>query len=302
MKDIPDFCGLYLRYMHRDNWDDLRFFLAVAEAGSVSGAARSLGVNHATVLRRIAALEARTGAALFDRTARGYDLPAGRARVLEAARDVEAAIQSLGRALHGAQAPLSGEVRVTSTDSFCQYVLPPIVAELVAEAPDLRITLLCSNAHSDMGRIQAEIAVRPALTLPEDLTGESPARLGFAAYRAKAGQGRSVEGWLGMTGPLARSAPGRWLAERADTPAPGGSADSFLVLREMAAAGLGIAILPVYLGRGDARLDHLPKAMPPISVPVWVASHADLADVPRIALLRARLCRALGAASAMLEG
>lgn len=285
--------------MHRSNWDDLRFVLAVAEAGSVSGAARRLGVNHATVLRRIAGFEERAGIVLFDKGARGYDVPVDRKRVLDAAREVATAIQGVERALRGAQAPLSGVVRVTSTDSLCQVVLPPIVAELRRDAPELRIELLGSNAHVDLGRIQADITVRPAEKLPEDLMGESPAKLAFGAYGARGG---ATTDWLGLAGPLTRSAPGRWIETHVDPRDFAGAADSFLVLREMVAAGQGVAILPAILGEGDARLEPRPDLFPGISVPIWVASHVDLAGVPRLAQVRARLVGALGARAAALQG
>ncbi|WP_343115598.1 LysR family transcriptional regulator [Ostreiculturibacter nitratireducens] len=285
--------------MHRDNWDDLRFVLAVAETGSVSGAARRLGVNHATVLRRIAGFEERAGVALFDKTARGYDVPTDKRRVVEAAREVAAAMQAVDRALRGAKAPLSGEVRVTSTDTFCQVILPPIVADLRREAPELRIEILCTNAHVDLARIQADIAVRPAVELPEDLVGESVARLGFRTYGATDG---GADTWLGLSGPLSRSMPGRWIEANVQPRNITGKADSFVILREMVAAGLGIAILPAVLGEGDARLRARTDLAPDLSVPVWVASHVDLAGVPRLAQVRARIARALREQAGRLQG
>jgi DNA-binding transcriptional LysR family regulator len=284
--------------MHKSNWDDLRFVLAVAETGSVSAAARSLGVNHATVLRRIAAFEALHGTAVFERTARGYVVPPDRLRVIEAAREVENAVRAVDRLVHGARAPLRGVVRVTSTDTFCHVVLPPVLARLRDEEADLRLDLLSSNAHADLSRLHADIAVRPAEKLPDDLVGKVAARLGFAAYAARP----APDLWLGMSGALARSHPAQWLADTVVPELLAGSADSFLTLREMAAAGLGRAVLPCVLGDADVRLDRLPDAMPAMSVDIWVASHVDLADVPRIRAVRDRLVRALARQSDRLVG
>ena len=114
--------------MHRDNWDDLRYVLAVSETGSVSAASRMLKVNQATVLRRIAAFEDRQGAEVFERSPQGYQVPSDRLRLVEAAREVRNAIDTVGRILQGAEAQLSGVVRVTSTDTFCISVLPDVVA------------------------------------------------------------------------------------------------------------------------------------------------------------------------------
>ncbi|MDH3264369.1 MAG: LysR family transcriptional regulator [Paracoccaceae bacterium] len=287
--------------MHRDNWDDLRFVLAVAETGSVSAAARSLGVNHATVLRRVGAFEERHGMLVFERTPTGYAVPRDRLRLIEAAREAEAAHLAVARLVAGARAPLAGAVRVTSTDTFCLAVLPQALMRLRAEAPELRIDLLCSNAHADLSRIEAEIAVRPALKLPEDLAGEAAAELGFAAYAPASDPGTAA--WLGLSGPLTRSTRvAEWLKENVAPSALTGGADSFVILREMAAAGQGKAILPCVLGDGDPRLKRLEGQLPDIAVPVWVASHADLADAPRLAAVRARLAEALRADAARLKG
>lgn len=283
----------------RENWDDLRFVLAVAEEGSVSAAARRLGVNHATVLRRIAAYEEASGTPVFDRTARGYAVPASMERVIEAAREVDRAVQGVGRVLHGARAPLAGEVRVTSTDSFCQSVLAPVVARLRRVAPDLKVELLCSNTHLDLGRTHADITVRPALALPDDLVGEVAAVLGFGLFRRR---GSGTEDWLGLAGQTARSRVGRWVEESVEPARIAARADSFLVLRELAAEGLGLAVLPDFLGAEHPGLERVEGRLPDLSVDIWVASHADLASVPRIAAARVELTRALAADALRLRG
>lgn len=283
----------------RENWDDLRYVLAVAEEGSVSGAARRLGVNHATVLRRVAAFEEASGLALFDKGPHGYDVPARQRRIIEAARAVEQAVQAVRRMLQGVRAPLAGEVRVTTTDTFCLCVMPEVLAHLRRAAPDLKVHLLCSNEHLDLARTHAEIAVRPALQLPDDLVGDVPARLGFAIFRAA---GHPGEDWLGISGPLARSVPGRWIASHVEAAHIAGSANSFPVLREMVARGLGQTILPTMLGAGDPRLERVADRFDPMEVDIWVASHADLADIPQIAEVRRTLCDALAAMAPRLAG
>lgn len=278
--------------MTRANWDDLRYVLAVVEEGSVSAAARVLGVNHATVLRRIAAFEAAHGLALFDKTARGYRIPPDRAQVVEAARDVDQAVQRVARLLAGARSPLAGEIRLTSTDSFCQRLLPPILAEIAAEAPDLRVSLVSSNLHLDMGRTAADITVRPTDRLPPDLVGECPGQIAFAAYGPAAGSG-SDSPWLNLGGVLARSVPARWLAANVAAEQIGDGADSFLTLAEMVALGRGVAFLPSYVGDADKRLARAANGAPVLTVNLLVASHTDLAAVPRIALMRQKLAERL---------
>lgn len=275
--------------MQRMDWDDIRFVLAVAREGSLSGAARALGVNHATVLRRVTGFEEGLGVAIFERTARGYRIAPRRARVLAAMQAMEEAALGVERALTAARAPLAGLVRVTSTDTICQAVLPPIVAHLQAEAEGLTIELSAQNQHADLARMDADIAVRPADRLPDELVGEVVGQLGFGVYAAPGGE----TAWLGLSGPLTRVRPARWMEETQPARQIAGRSDSFLVLREMAAAGQGRAVLPCVLGDADSRLVRLAGAMPEMKVDLWVASHADMAEVPRIKAVRAMLLKAL---------
>ncbi len=284
--------------MHSQNWDNLRFVLSVAEHGSVSAAARRLGVNHATVLRRVAAFETEHGGAVFEKTATGYRVLPDRVRVIEAAREVENAVLSVERLMHGSLAPLRGVVRVSSTDSICQMILPPLVARLQSESAELRVDLLSSNSHLDFTRMQADISVRPALTLPEEMVGETPSDLIFMAYARATAPGT----WLGLTGALARSRPAQWMAANVPPQRIAAGADSFLVLREMALLGMGMAILPVFVGDAAAGLSRRPEAMPPITVPIWVGTHSDLRDVPRIRVVRDRILAYLARRAHLLGG
>lgn len=284
-----------------EDWDDLRFVLAVAEEGTVSGAARRLAVNHATVLRRVAQFEERVGSVLFDKTPRGYALAADRARIIDAVREVDRAVQLVHRLITGARAPLSGEVRITSTDSFCQILLPPLLARISGEAPGLRAILVSSNAYVDLGRSQADVTVRPTEKLSDELTGTKAATLGFALY-GPAEPEHLPERWLSLTGQLERTVPARWMAEHVPTDQQGDGADSFLTLRALAVLGRGLAILPCYLGDADKRLRRVEGRLPPMSVGIWVASHSDLAQVPRIALMRRLLSEAIAAEAPRLAG
>ena len=289
--------------MHSGNWDDMRFVLAVVEAGTVSGAARALGVNHATVLRRIAAFEARHGGAIFQRTAQGYAVRPDRLRVIEAAREVERAAAAVGRLMAGQEAPLTGDVRITSTDSLCQVLLPPILAAIRKSLPEIRISLVCANTHLNLSRLEAELTVRPAETLAEGLRGEIAARMGFAVYAARVGARKgAAAGWLGLGGNLARTRAAAWLETRADPAEIAAVADSFLVLRELAAQGAGRAVLPAFIADGDARLRRIARLPADMAVPVWVACHEDLIEVPRLKAVRGQLVAALKTAAPRLSG
>ncbi len=272
--------------MHSDNWDDLRYVLAVAESGSVSAAARALGVNHATVLRRVAAFEERHGVGLFEKSARGYAIPPDRIKVIEAAREVENAMAAVERLMRGDAAPVAGKVRVTSTDTFCSTVLPGILAQIARKGPG--IELLTSNGHLDFARLHADITVRPTERLPEDLAGEKVSTLGFAVYTAP-----EAAGWLGLKGRLAGSVAGTWMSENVDVDDIVASSDSFPTLLRFAEQGLGRALLPCILGDASPVLGRVPGGPSELAVPIWVASHVDLADAPRLRSVRAQIGRGL---------
>lgn len=284
-----------LRFMHNANWDDLRFVLAVADNGSVSGASRELGVNHATVLRRVAAFEEAHGAEVFERTAAGYRVRPDRARMIEAARNAAQAVAAVGQLMKWAEGPRD-VVRLTSTDTLCNTVL----ADLPRTMPRHEVSLLAANGHLDLSRLEADVTVRPATALPAGMTGRAVAELGFATYRARGSSGTDT--WLGLTGALGRSEPAHWMQRNVDPATISGRSDSFVVLREMASRGTGCAILPCILGDQDARLERYGSAYPGHRVPLWVGCHQDLADSSRLAPFIDDLCSLIRSESAALSG
>lgn len=280
------------------NWDDLRFVLAVYRNGSVTKAARELGVNHATVIRRVAAFEDAAGLQLFEKTVRGYQLISSFTTILDAIRDVESRIDTVTRTIAQVQSPATGRVRVTSTDTFCMTVLPEVIAEVQTAEAGLNIDLIMANLHLDLARLDADITVRPTLSLPEDLVGEHAADLGFGLYRAKGYDGRN---WLAPSGPLERTEVAKWVLTNIPPDRIAASSDSFLSLQAMVASGLGQSYLPTCIGAPDGRLERLPaERFEP--VPIWVAAHRDMIDVPRIRVACNLITASLAKRSALFSG
>lgn len=282
-------CRTVTLFMHSENWDDLRFVLAVAETGSVLQAAKRLGVNHATVLRRVASFEERHETTLFERTSQGYRLLSDRDHVIRAGHAAEAVMQEVNRLASGGRLTLHGTVQVTSTDSLCGAVLPRFVAEMRAEEKNLGITLSSSNTHLDLSRAQTSIAVRPSMQLSDELIGEVATRLSFAAYAVDEAQ----SSWLGLSGPLSRSIAAQWMDANVPAEQLTIAADSFLTLQAIAALGHGIAVLPIFVGDCDDRLVRIPHAMPVLSVPLWVAHHVDAVETQQMRFVKARLLQFL---------
>lgn len=261
-------------------WDDISFVLAVIDQGSVAAAARALGVNHATVLRRIAEFEARTGVRLFNKTTRGYRISPDRRDIVQSMRQAADALGAVERMVGGARPHLKNVLRITTTDTLAQYILPSLLKQYW-EVSGTPVALVVDNAHVDLTRLHAQLTVRPAMNLPPELEGTQAGMLHFGVF---ATEGTDPNDWLGLSGPLSRSNAARYTREVAPTPVA--FCDSFPALAGMAAAGYGRAVLPLYIGRGWPTLRCIDRPDSLAPVPVWVGAHRDFART--IAIKRAR--------------
>ena len=280
--------------MNNSNWDDIRYVLAVAQHGSLNAAAAQLGVTHATVMRRVAAFEKRYDRPVFEKSQSGYSVLPEANPILRALADVSEAVLATERTIAGADQSPSGPVRIASTDSLCQLVLPPIVSEISRRYPKIELSLLSANVHHDLGRLSADIVVRPTVALGEDLTGQRVGNLVFAVYS----DGNEDRKWLKLEGALSGSLASEWMSDNVQLAQTTGGADSFLVLQHLVAIGKGKALLPRIVGDADQRLTLLEDTDPNIAVPVWVACLKEFSRTPRIAfvlrLLAAELSQTLG--------
>ncbi len=267
--------------MHKLKWDDLRYVLAVAETGSLSAAGRALGVNHATVLRRIAALETAYGVRLFDRMGGGYRIKPEAVGLLTAARSMDRTMERLQRSLTTIGKGLEGSFRLATTDAIAEALLPRYIAALREQHPNLQVELKIANAHIDMTRPDAEILLRPALALPDGLTGRRATNVGFRIFASADYLARNTSAdprdhvWLRVAPPLSRSPVGAWQDQQPDQ-SSAITADSFLTLARLAEAGLGLAMLPAFLGKRSSSLRPATGFRDSMTTVMWVATHADL--------------------------
>jgi molybdate transport repressor ModE-like protein len=275
-------------------WDDLRFFAEIAQQGSLSAAARVLGVDHATVGRRLQRLEAMLGRPLFDRRNGGFELTADGREVLVHAEAMDKAALAVAR--FGAGAPaLSGTIRLTATEALASHYLTPRLAEFQALHPDIDVALLTDDRNLSVARREADLALRLALPADGELTARRLTGLGYGLYAAadKADEGaqdRYVDyaedhDHLPETGWLRQLAPSGRIVFRSN---------SLRAQAEAIAAGTGWGLLPHYLARGHCTLRLLPcdisqsRAAPSqmtLSRELWLLVHRDLRNVPRIRLL-----------------
>ena len=278
--------------MNSQNWDDLRFVLAVAEHGSLNAAAVGLGVTHATVMRRVAAFETRYGRPVFEKSQSGYRVLPEAGPILRAISDVGEAVLATERTIVGADLSPSGQVRIASTDSLSQLVLPPIVEKIAGLYPKIELSLLSANVHHDLSRLSADIVVRPTAALGDDLTGQQVGYLTFAVYSGSDG----AQKWLALEGALGGSIAATWMRDNVPPEDIIGGADSFLVLQHLVAHGFGKALLPRIVGDRDPRIQAAGADVQGIAVPVWVACLKEFARTPRFAIVQRLLVQELSAA------
>jgi len=293
----------------RIDWEDLRTVLAVADASSLASAARALGVNHTTVLRRVNAFEDRLGLRLFERLPTGYVLTAGGEELLASARSMAATVTALERRLAGEDLRLSGTLRVTTTDTLMAALLPPILASFRAVQPGILVEITVGNQIANLTRRDADVAIRPARDPPEMLIGRRVSSLAFAVYAAPAylaahpgTEDLSAHAWVAPDDSLAASAVGRWMRSEMGSAAVVLRADSLLALRGAAQAGLGLAVLPCYLGD---RAEALVRVCPPIErieTALWLLTHEDLRRTARVRAFLDFAAEALARERDLIEG
>lgn len=289
-------------------WDDLRYVLAVADAGSLAGAARRLGVNHTTVLRRVGAFEEQLGLRLFERLSTGYVLTVGGEELIAAARHIDETVTTLERKLAGQDLRLSGTIRVTTTDTLMASILPEILAAFRESHPGIQVEVAVSNLMFNLTRRDADIAIRPAKDPPETLIGRRIAKVAFAIYgslqylETHKAEGLSGHQWVGPDDSLAGTSVARWMRSELPDSEITLRADSFLGLRQAAQAGLGLAALPCYLGDTASKLVCVHQPIAAMETALWILTHEDLRHAARIRAFTEFVARAFGDRRSLFEG
>jgi DNA-binding transcriptional LysR family regulator len=271
------------------SWDDLRFALALAREGSLARAAKALGVDHTTVGRRVEALEADLGVRLFTRTTTGYVPTSEAERLLPDIQHVEEAVLALRRGAEAQQGSLSGTVRVTSGETLGICYLAPRLASFAHEHPGLTVELVTGGAILDLARREADIAVRLFRSHHERLVVRRVATMahalyaseGYLARRPVAGPEQLREHAILTTAREPGAVEAAWVERITFGARPTFVTNMTLALVEAARSGLGIAVLPRYLGDREPTLRRIPMPDEPTE-PVWITVHRDLRQTRRV--------------------
>ncbi len=272
------------------DWDDFRYFAAVARSGSVRGAAQQLGVNPSTVTRRLEALEARLGVLLFTRSAKGLTITVEGADVIAEVDAVGAQLAAIETSLKGRDQSLSGQIRVAVPDVLAVDFLLADLAPFAAAYPDIELQIFPAHQNLDLRHGQLDVAIRATEAPPEDMIGRPLTKVALAAYGSK----QYVAEHEVMLGHQ-RVAWVDWAAQ-------GEVMDLYKALREQyfadarvhiscnqvfmqhacIRAHMGLGILPCYVGDADdslLRLPHMPVQTGPT---LWLLTHPDLRSARRV--------------------
>ena len=267
------------------DWENLRHFVVLAREGTLSAAARVLGVDHATVARRVAALEAETGLKLVDRRARNYQLTDDGRRIAATAMPMEEAAFAVGRAVQAAKPGLRGEVSISSPPSLANALIAPRLFQLRRQHPGIRIKLIGEKRTASLNRREADVALRLSRPQEPGLIARKIGSFGFGLYGASSylkATPRHAFAFIAYDDSMDDAPQQKWL----QAIAAGGE----IVLRTndlenqatAARTGLGIAVLPHFLGATDPTLERYDATPAPPGRDVWLLVHRDLRQAPLV--------------------
>lgn len=270
------------------SWDDMCLVHAIADAGTLSGAARALRVSHPTAFRRLNRLEQKMGVRFFDRARDGYTATAAAEEVSALVRVLKNDVLAVERRIAGRDLRPSGTLRVTTTDTLLFGWLSPGLGEFRSAYPDIRLELVVSNDVFSLSRREADIAVRPVHTPDQSLVGRRIGTIVQATYMAKtlAAQAdvepKSSIDWIGPDESMAYPAYERWLEQEGLVDLCRTRVNSVYGMLSATRAGLGLSILPCYLGENDPQLIRVGGAVPSLATDLWILTHPDIRKTGRV--------------------
>lgn len=283
------------------DWDDYRFFLAVARAGTVTGAAQRLGVNHSTVSRRIAAMEGAANVRLFTKQKDGYALTDAGLALLERAGATEHAVQAAERTLRAHDYTLTGELIITAPLALGVTVLTPIIARFRQVHPDIVLTLLSSDDIANLTRREADIAIRASNEPDEQLVGRKLCVQRTAVYARKDYWREHKDDPSLVVAGLKPTKPD-WARKAYPNAKIGCCVSGKLETLAAVEAGVGIARLPCRLGDPSATLMRVPPRQLENDLDIWLLMQAEMQHAPRIRAFAEFAYQAFRSEAPLFEG
>lgn len=263
------------------NWDDFRYFAAVADTGSFSQAAIRLSVNHSTVSRRIHALEQAHGVRLFERTSTGYQLTEAGASIYDIALKLQEEANKASRILQGQDARLEGTINLTMPNDLFMFLMAKPLQRFYQLHPNITFNLLVSKGLRNMANREADLAIRVTATPPDYLIGTKITHLQHGLYVSKSYLQQD-------TTPIivwgSEQQIPSWALQHCVNPTIVMKVDDLYAMHQAVKAGFGIARMPCFVPDivEDPDVIRLPIRVPKSDFAVWVLHHEDLRNSAKI--------------------
>lgn len=278
------------------DWNDLQYFLAIARRGSIANAAKTLRVNQSTVQRRLRALERTMGCSLAERRAEGYRLTPVGEQLLAEVEQVGAAVDALHRRISGLDLTPTGQVKVTSHVTVGQRIISSgFLDKFHAAHPGIRIELIMEQRVLDLGKGEADIALRGGGPAGGSLIGKKIADLPWAIF-ASAGfverHGRPASpgnldrfSVIEFAGDIKELPAALWMKAHAPNAPIAASCTNIPSVHLAVKSGAGLAPLPAVYAAEDPKLVRLLGPMPELDYPLFLFTHKDLRELPRVSIV-----------------
>lgn len=271
--------------MQNEDWDIFRYVIAVAESGSAIAAARKLGVNGSTVLRRISRFEEDRGVRLFDRLQTGYTPTLQCEALLKTAREIQESIAIIDRGIAGQDVRFEGHLSVTTTDTFLEDILPDIFLEFSRKNPLIHLDVSVTNQRLSLSRRDADVAIRASRKPPEHLVGQRVSAVSLAVYGAASLAAElppeptlddlKTCPWIGTGESMSGSPVAAWMERNIPATSIKVTADTFPSIRSCIQNG-AVGVLPCFLGDSNGKLQKLLPAFREMETALWVLVHPDV--------------------------
>jgi DNA-binding transcriptional LysR family regulator len=272
-------------------WNDLRIILAICRAGSLTGAAKTLQVNKSTVLRQINAIERKMGVRFFDRVQQGYQMTEAGEAVMHTASRMDEEAVNLERELLGKDFRFQGDIRLTAPEGIATIALTPLIAAFCKQHPEIHIELITTNAPLELSRREADLAVRVTNKPPDFSLGRHISEFNFCVYGAPrylkkhAKTKLADHTWVTILDEVDWLVPLIWKKKEEARQKIIFSGTSTLNTLNCAKQGMGVVILPCFLGDGEKGLTRACKPIKELANELWVLTHPDLRQTARVRAL-----------------
>lgn len=286
------------------DWETLRHALAVGNAGSIGGAARALGVNHTTVLRRLDALEEQLGTRLFERQRSGYQPTEAGLALLEQARHMATRADEVERQVLGRDRELTGALRLTTAFVLMDHLLPQPLADFARAFPGIEVEVIENAFLADLSsrsanpvqqglRQEADVALRLSRHVADYLVGRELGLTQCRVYALRGAPGLPQQPtrievltreapWVAFERGASARVYDHWMREHLARAQVRVRVDIFNAKAAMLRTGIGVGVLPTFMERKHPELVAVSEPIAELAQPVWMLTHPDLRRTARV--------------------